>query len=274
MSDVISIRLSGVTKSFRARRPFGGGLKSMVLHFPESLRSMRHAPRFCALDDVSLEIRKGECVSVIGRNGAGKSTILGLIAGVLDPDRGRIEARGRICPLLELGAGFHAELTGRENIVLNGVLLGMTRREVAAQLDAIIDFSELHDFVDSPLRTFSSGMVARLGFSVAVHLSPDILLVDEVLAVGDVAFRTKCLERIRTFRERGVTIVFVTHNVREAACLGDRVLIFSANPGQIREEFRINLPRPRDINSVELAAYTTEITRALKGHLSTSEVLQ
>jgi lipopolysaccharide transport system ATP-binding protein len=186
---------------------------------------MRQRQTFCALRDVSFEVYRGECVSVIGRNGAGKSTALGLVAGVLRPSQGRVESRGRICPLLELGAGFHSELSGRENVVLNGILLGLTRREVLARVDAIIDFSELQKFIDAPLRTYSTGMIARLGFSVAVHLRPDILLVDEALSVGDVGFQRKCLERMRQFREEQTTMLFVSHDMAAVAQVSDRVAL-------------------------------------------------
>lgn len=233
MSRDAAIRFESVSKWYRTRHAYSGGLKSTLLHLPQWLRSARKSSRFYALTDVSLEIGKGECVSFVGRNGAGKSTILGLIAGVLFPDQGCVETRGRICPLLELGAGFHPELTGQENIILNGILLGMTRRQVLAQREAIIDFSELRDFIDAPLRTYSSGMISRLGFSVAVHLSPDILLVDETLAVGDSAFKAKCRERIWRFREQGVTMVFVTHEVELALEVSDRVAV--VNAGRIVE---------------------------------------
>jgi lipopolysaccharide transport system ATP-binding protein len=197
LSDDVVIRLCDVTKQFYLGSQVADGIKSLVLHLPSQIRAMRRRKPFLALADVSLEIRRGECVSLIGRNGAGKSTTLGLIAGVLQPSRGTVETDGRICPLLELGAGFNSELSGRENIVLNGILLGLTRREVEDRALAIVEFAELGEFIDAPLRTYSSGMVVRLGFSVAVHLNPDILLVDEVLAVGDEAFQQKCLARIQ-----------------------------------------------------------------------------
>jgi homopolymeric O-antigen transport system ATP-binding protein len=217
------IRLDCVTKRYHLRSQVSDGFKSLLLHLPSQIKAMRERKPFSALVDVSLEIRRGECVSLIGRNGAGKSTALGLIAGVLRPTCGSVQTRGHICPLLELGAGFNNELTGHENIVLNGILLGLTRREVAARTEEIIAFSELGQFIDAPLRTYSSGMVVRLGFSVAVHLNPDILLVDEVLAVGDDRFQEKCLRRMQQFRDRQTTMILVTHNMAVAAQISDRV---------------------------------------------------
>ena len=173
-----AIRLDHVSKTYPRHRHFSGGLKQSLLHLPDLIRRVRRAP-FLALDDVCLDVPKGESVGIIGANGSGKSTILALVAGVIRPQAGAVQVRGRVAPLLELGAGFHYELTGRENIALNGVLMGLTRREVAARMEAIVAFSGLENALDEPLRTYSSGMVARLGFSVAVHLDPEVLLIDE-----------------------------------------------------------------------------------------------
>ena len=196
------------------------------------------------LDDVSFEVRRGECVSFIGRNGAGKSTTLGLIAGVIRPTSGTVETGGRICPLLELGAGFHSELSGRDNIVLNGVLLGLTRAEVRERMDQIIEFSELGRQIDQPIRTYSSGMTARLGFSVAVHLEPDILLVDEALSVGDEAFQEKCLDRMKAFIEDDVTMIYVSHALTTVEEVSDRVvlldrgqLVMVGEPSEVVEHY-------------------------------------
>ncbi|MEX2113977.1 MAG: ABC transporter ATP-binding protein [Pirellulales bacterium] len=228
LSSAAAIRFEHVTKHYYLDSPVSGGFKNLVLHMPSQIRAMRRRRPFRALDDVSFEIRAGECVSVIGPNGAGKSTTLGLIAGVLRASSGTIHTVGRVCPLLELGAGFHSELNGRENIVLNGILLGLTRREVLERVDDIIAFSELGEFIDAPLRTYSTGMVSRLGFSVAVHLDPNILLVDEALAVGDQAFRQKCLRRMQQFRDRGTTMVFVSHEMESLAQISDRVALIVA----------------------------------------------
>ena len=222
MNDAI-IKCTAVYKNFPMYHHFSGGIKSLLLHFPTALKSMRKSS-FIALENIDLEISSGETVGIIGNNGAGKSTILGLFAGVLKPTSGQISIKGRLAPLLELGAGFHPELSGLENIMLNGVLLGMLKEEVEEKTDLIIAFSELEEFMDQPIRTYSSGMLARLGFSVAVHSDPDILLVDEVLAVGDQDFQKKCIEKMLGFKKNGKTIVFVSHNVEEIKRVCDRVI--------------------------------------------------
>ena len=217
------IKCTAVHKNFPMYHHFSGGLKNLLLHFPTAFKSMRKSS-FTALKDISFEVFAGETIGVIGINGAGKSTILGLLAGVLKPSSGQVTVDGRIAPLLELGAGFHTELSGRENILLNGILLGMLKREVEEKSDAIIEFSELEEFIDQPIRTYSSGMLARLGFSVAVHCDPDILLIDEVLAVGDLEFQKKCTEKMLDFKKNGKTIVFVSHNVEEIRRVCGRVI--------------------------------------------------
>jgi ABC-type polysaccharide/polyol phosphate transport system ATPase subunit len=179
---------------------------------------------FAALKGVSFTIEHGESVAVVGSNGAGKSTLLALIAGVLWPDRGEVRVEGSVSPLLELGAGFHPDLTGRENLRLNASLLGMTRREADVLGDRIVEFSELGEFIREPLRTYSAGMIMRLGFAIAVSRDPDILLVDEILAVGDQKFQDKCLERIRELKRQGATIVFVSHARTAVEALCERAL--------------------------------------------------
>jgi len=168
---------------------------------------------FWALRDVNLTVPKGATVGLIGRNGSGKSTLLKIISKILYPTSGEVKINGRISTLLELGAGFHQDFTGRENIFLNASILGLNRKETERRLNDIIEFAELEDFIDIPVRNYSSGMYVRLGFSVAVHVEPDILLVDEVMAVGDLAFQKKCLEKINEFRRKGKTIIFVTHDM-------------------------------------------------------------
>jgi lipopolysaccharide transport system ATP-binding protein len=227
-------------------------MKDVILHLPRHIAALsRKKPAFCALDDVSFEVRRGECFGIIGRNGSGKSTALGLIAGVLRPSRGAVETQGKIAPLLELGAGFHPELSGRDNIVLNGILLGLTRELILKHMAQIIAFSELESFIDQPLRTFSTGMMARLGFSVAAHLNPDILLVDEVLAVGDEAFQEKCLKKMAEFRTAKVTMIFVTHNLKDLERICDRATLLDAgriveigNPQDVVREYRKRLAQP------------------------------
>jgi ABC-2 type transport system ATP-binding protein len=175
-------------------------------------RKIRHRD-FWALRDINLAIFSGETVGLIGHNGAGKSTLLKLIARVLRPTTGRVVVRGKVAPLLEFGAGFHPELTGRENVYLNGALLGFSNQEMAGKFERIEDFAELWDFIDAPLRTYSSGMSARLGFAVATDVRPDILIIDEVLSVGDEAFQRKSAARMQEFRSQGATIILVSHNM-------------------------------------------------------------
>jgi lipopolysaccharide transport system ATP-binding protein len=246
LSSEAAVSFRDVSKRYPVSRVSGGGMKGLLLHLPRYVAALcKKAKMFSALEAVSFEVARGECLGIIGRNGSGKSTTLGLIAGVLRPSAGAIETRGNIAPLLELGAGFHPDLSGRDNIILNGILLGLTRRRVMENMGRIIEFSELAEFMDQPLRTYSSGMVARLGFSVAVHLSPDILLIDEVLAVGDEAFQRKCIGKIQEFRARGVTMVFVTHNLQDVETACDRVALLDSgrlveigNPAGVVSRYR------------------------------------
>lgn len=179
---------------------------------------------FWALEDVSFSVQKGEAVGIIGRNGAGKSTIFKLICSVLAPERGDIAVQGRVSPLIELSAGLHPELTGLENIYLNGAIYGLNKQAVDEKLGAIIEFSGLGKFIHVPIRTYSSGMEARLGFSIAVNVDADILLVDEVLAVGDTEFREKCYDKIRQLKQNGMTIVYVSHQLKTVVNLCEKVI--------------------------------------------------
>ena len=181
-----------------------------------------------ALQEVSLQVQPGEVLGIVGRNGAGKSTLLKVLAGLLHPTSGRVVVRGRVAPLLDLSAGFHPELTGRENVMLYGTLLGMRKAEIEAHFDEIITFAELWEFVDAPLRTYSAGMMVRLGFSVATCQYADVFLIDEVLAVGDVHFQAKCQQRLSDYRARGATICLVSHVLGEARKLCDRAIWLEA----------------------------------------------
>ncbi|RJP31682.1 MAG: ABC transporter ATP-binding protein [Phycisphaerales bacterium] len=181
--------------------------------------------RFWALRDVSFAAAPGEALGIIGPNGAGKSTALKLLAGILAPDEGTIHVAGRLAALIEVGAGFHGDLTGRENIYLNGAILGMKRREIHAKLDAIVAFAGLEQFLDTPVKRYSSGMYARLGFSIAAHVDPDVLLVDEVLSVGDAVFRQRCTDRMRALIDAGTTLIFVTHNLDQMQAICRRALV-------------------------------------------------
>jgi len=218
-----TIQFDNVTKTYTLCSHVAGGIKTFLFHLPDAVRQLRNN-RFTALDGVSFAVAPGESLGVIGPNGAGKSTTLSLIAKVLAPTAGRVRTRGRVLPLLELGAGFHPELVGRENIVLNGVLMGLRRAEVFARMDRIIEFSELGAFIDQPVRTYSNGMLGRLGFSVVANLDPEVLLVDEVLTVGDMAFQAKCMARMRRFQQQGVTMVFVSHDMHAVRTVCGRAL--------------------------------------------------
>jgi lipopolysaccharide transport system ATP-binding protein len=201
------IHFSNVTKSFPAKP----GQKWLRTHIGDIARG--NPKRFVALRDISFFLEDGESVAIIGRNGAGKSTLLNLTAGMLSPDAGSIDVEGRVAPMLELGAGFHGDLTGRENLTITAALMGLSRSEIRTKTDAIIDFSGLGDFIDQPLRTYSAGMSMRLAFSITASAEADIVLIDEVLAVGDAAFQAKCFERILELKSRGKIFLCVSHSM-------------------------------------------------------------
>lgn len=188
-------------------------------------RRPRTKDEFWALKNVSFDVKPGEILGIIGPNGSGKSTALKLLSRILKPDTGVINVIGRIGALIELGAGFNADLTGKENVYLNAAILGMSKEEINNKYDEIVEFAELEEFMDTPVKWYSSGMFARLGFSIAVHTNPDVLLVDEVLSVGDVGFQSRCLEKMQSFRTEGTTIVFISHNMQSVASLCDRVML-------------------------------------------------
>ncbi len=215
--------------------------KRYFLHQKRQLLAQRLASRirsgkvsFWALRNVDLQIGAGETVGIIGANGAGKSTLLSIAVGVTSPTEGRVIRRGRVAALLELGSGFHADLTGRENINLNAALLGYTRNMARERMDSIVDFAGIPDFIDEPLRTYSTGMMARLGFSVAIHLDPDVLVLDEVLAVGDAEFQKKCMDKILDFRDQGKTLLFVSHSPGAVESLCQRAVWLDM--GQVRRD--------------------------------------
>ena len=214
-----AIEIDHVSKRFRLFREKPSSLKARLIS------SRSRAEDFWALRDVSFEVRQGESLGLIGHNGSGKTTLLKCIAGILRPTTGTIRIRGRVAALLELGAGFHPELTGRENVYLNASFLGLSRKETDRVYDDIVAFAELEDFMDNQVKFFSSGMLVRLGFAVAVHVDPDILLIDEVLAVGDEAFQAKCLDKIRSFQAEGRTIVLVTHALDTVRQVCDRAVM-------------------------------------------------
>lgn len=221
MIDLTFDHVSKKYRIFRESEETNGG--------PAALRKVNRMLRgwqdFWALSDVSFEVERGEALGIIGQNGAGKSTILKLLYNITTPSKGEITINGRLSALIEVASGFHPELTGRENVYLNGSLLGMKRREINAKLDSIVDFAGVSAFIDTPVKRYSSGMYLRLGFAIAAHLDPDILLLDEVLAVGDADFQAKCIARINQLKQAGTTIVFVSHNLGAVESLCDRVFL-------------------------------------------------
>jgi lipopolysaccharide transport system ATP-binding protein len=244
-----AVRALGLSKSYRkwGRTRAFGTLKSALLG--RSLgAALAPSEVIAALSDVSFEVARGETFGVVGPNGSGKSTLLKLVAGLFKPTSGELAVDGKVSALIELGAGFHPEISGRENVVINGVMLGLTRREIERKLPEIIAFSGLEDFIDEPVKTYSSGMYVRLGFAVAVHVDPDILVVDEVLAVGDEAFAHRCLDTIADFSRRGKTIFFVSHSLVLVEELCDRVLYLER--GRVK-----GLGDPREM----LAAYRLDV---------------
>jgi len=221
-----AIEIAGLWKRFR--KTSGEGLLcEAVASGLRRLTGRRREPRaaFWALRDVNLRVYRGEAVGIIGPNGAGKSTMLKILSRVLKPDRGRVAVNGRLSGLIEVGAGFHGDLTGRENIYVNGAILGMRRREVQRKFDRIVAFSGIGEFLDMPVKRYSSGMYVRLGFAIAAHVEPDVLLVDEVLSVGDVQFKARCMEAMRGFLRRGTSILFVSHNLAAIKRFCDRVML-------------------------------------------------
>jgi len=234
-SDDIAIRLAGVSKTFSIyERPHH---RLLAMLFGTRWRTWHRD--FHALRRIDLDVRRGETLGIVGRNGSGKSTLLQIICGILTPTEGTVEARGRIAALLELGAGFNPEFTGRENVFLNGAVLGLTREEVEARFDTIVAFADVGDFIDQPVKTFSSGMFIRLAFAVAINVEPEILVVDEALAVGDEAFQRKCYARIQRIRENGATVLFVSHSAGTVAELCDRVVLLDAG-----EMIALGAPKP------------------------------
>jgi ABC-2 type transport system ATP-binding protein len=240
-----AIEIRHVSKHFRLYHEHYGSLKEKMIHFGRVPYE-----DFVALDDIDIDIEAGTTVGILGHNGSGKSTLLKCVAGILQPNQGEIVFRGRLAALLELGAGFHPELTGRENVYMNASILGLSKREITKVFDEIVAFSELEKFIDMQVRHYSSGMYIRLGFAVAVNVEPDILLVDEVLSVGDEAFQRKCLERVARFQREGRTILFVTHAADLVRRICDRALVLDrgqlvadAPPGEAVRTFRETLQR-------------------------------
>lgn len=218
MNDSI-VRFDKVTKSFQI------GYKLLLKEVLIDIVKSKKRDVFYAIQDVSFDVKKGETLGIIGGNGSGKSTILKLIAGVIVPTSGKVEVKGRIAPLIELGAGFHPELSGKENIYINGTILGLSRKEIKSRLNSIVSFAELSEFIDTPIKHYSSGMYLRLGFSIAIHTDPQVLLVDEILAVGDESFQAKCFNKLEEIKKKNTTIVFVSHDLKSISKFCDRVIL-------------------------------------------------
>ena len=241
---MIDLRFDRVSKRYLIphEEEDGGSLHSWM----RKLRSLWSTPKeFWAVREVSFEVKRGEALGIIGHNGAGKSTVLKLLASITTPSAGEITINGGVAALIEVGSGFHPELTGRENVYLSGSILGMARSEIGQKLESIIDFSEIRDFIDIPVKRYSSGMYVRLGFAIAAHLEPEILLLDEVLAVGDMAFQRKCLDRVRALRREGRTIIFISHDLSAVEALCDRVLLMQRGeliadgpPGEVIGQYK------------------------------------
>jgi ABC-type polysaccharide/polyol phosphate transport system ATPase subunit len=257
-----AIQVSDLTKIYQrySHRKQFRTLKSALLR-GSLLQELKPDERFTALDGVTFNVREGSTFAVIGRNGSGKSTLLKLIAGISKPSSGTVKVNGRISALIELGAGFHPEITGRENVFINGIMLGLSRREIQDRYEEIVGFAELEDFIEAPVKTYSSGMYMRLGFAVAIHVNPDVLLIDEVLAVGDEAFVHKCLDKISEFRRRGKTILLVTHSLALVEKMADEALWLDHAKVQLRGD-------PKRV----VDAYLAQVTRYEEKALAAAEV--
>lgn len=220
MKDEILVSVDQVSMKFNLGQEKIDTLKEYVIKF---MKKQLLYKEFWALQDISLEVKKGEVFGIVGYNGSGKSTLLKIIAGVMKPTKGHVKVKGTMAPLIELGAGFDNNLTGRENVYLNGAILGYTKQRIEGAFDEILEFSELGSFIDVPVKNYSSGMVARLAFSIATIVEPEILIVDEVLSVGDYKFQEKCKNKLKKMMERGVTILFVSHSIKQVEEMCDRV---------------------------------------------------
>jgi len=287
VSDCSAIRVSGLGKQYVL-----GGAESGNESFREMLTGALSAPfrrlkrlqgegadgdSFWALKEVNFQIKPGEVVGIIGRNGAGKSTLLKILSRITDPTEGRIEMRGRVSSLLEVGTGFHPELTGRENIFLNGAILGMSRREILDKFDAIVEFAEVEKFLDTPVKRYSSGMFVRLAFAVAAHLEPEILVVDEVLSVGDMSFQRKCLGKMREVATGGRTVFFVSHNLKAVEALCNRAILLDGGalrrdgkPTAVIEAYRASMDEE---SKPENAAFVYEKRQSMEGQILAVRVL-
>src|SRR5215217_1901838 len=258
MNAIEVVNATKIYRRFAHKKQFAT-LKSALLR-GSLIRDLRPDETFTAVRDVSFTVPAGRTLGVIGRNGSGKSTMLKLVAGITKPTSGTVRVNGRISALIELGAGFHPEISGRENVFINGIMLGLTKREITRRFDEIVEFAELQDFIDAPVKTYSSGMYMRLGFAVAIHVDPDVLLVDEVLAVGDEGFTHKCLDKFSDFRRRGKTILLVTHSLGLVERLCDEALWIDEGKGRTSGD-------PRRV----VGAYITDVERSEEAALTAAD---
>ncbi len=273
-SDDIAIRVNGISKRYRIgakddmQDNFGGMLIDFIKKPLKNLRKYRSLYIFndqdtkdviWSLKDISFELKRGEVLGVIGRNGAGKSTLLKILSRVTDPTSGYAEIQGRVSSLLEVGTGFHPELTGRENVYLNAIILGMSKKEVDKKYDEIVEFSEIGEFIDTPVKRYSSGMKVRLAFSVSAHLDPEILIVDEVLAVGDTAFQKKCIGKMEGVSRSGKTILFVSHNMAAIQALCTRAIILEK--GRLTQDLPIEDAVQEYIRSVQKFSEDNDLSK-------------
>ena len=254
-----AIQFDNVSKRFTLRHERRRSFQEAALAFLRGRGNSRE--ELWALKDVSFAVERGKTLGIIGPNGSGKSTALKLITRILEPTSGQVDVQGRVSALIELGAGFHPDLTGRENVYLNGSLLGFSRREMEARFERIVEFSELEKFIDVPIKHYSSGMHMRLGFAVAIHVDPDVLLIDEILAVGDQAFQRRCLDKIGELKSQGVTILFVSHDLEAVQDLCDQAIWLEDGriqaEGLAREVVDYYLMRVHEKERVALAAQQT-----------------
>ena len=258
MNAIELVNASKVYRRFAHRKQFAT-LKSALLT-RSLVRDLNPDETFPALNNVTVSVPRGQTLGVIGRNGSGKSTLLKLVAGITKPTSGTVTVNGRISALIELGAGFHPEISGRENVFINGIMLGLTKREVTRRFDEIVDFAELKEFIDAPVKTYSSGMYMRLGFAVAIHVDPEVLLVDEVLAVGDEGFTHKCLDKFAEFKRRGKTILLVTHSLGLVEKFCDEALWMDAGRTKLQGD-------PKRV----VGAYITDVEKSEEKHLAAAD---
>jgi len=258
MNAIEAVDVSKLYRRYARKRQFAT-LKSALVS-GSLIRDLRPDETFLALKNVSFTVPRGTTYGIVGRNGSGKSTMLKCVAGITKPTSGRVIVNGRISALIELGAGFHPEISGRENVFINGIMLGLSKREVSRRFDEIVEFAELSDFIDAPVKTYSSGMYMRLGFAVAIHVDPDVLLVDEVLAVGDEGFTHKCLDKFAEFRRRGKTILIVTHSLPLVERFCDEALWIDAGEARASGD-------PRRV----IGAYVTDVGQSEEASLAAGD---